>query len=114
MIVVLESSESTIADSDDGFAALTDELGERESLGLGELGRSQPGRIREFAERHHANFRPAVERAEEDPRAFQTASDLGLSRLAEMGKAADNMDNLGDRWANESLTRVESAPRTES
>jgi signal transduction histidine kinase len=112
-IVYSGSSESTIADFDDAYAALMEELGELESLELGDMGLSQPSRIRELAERYYADFRPAIERADDDPRAFDAASDLGLSRLAEMGEAAGDMDNLGDRLADESLARVESATRTE-
>ena len=112
-IVFSGSSESTIADFDDAYAALMEELGELESLGLSELGISQPSRIRELAERYHADFRPAIERAEDDLRAFQAASELGLSRLAGMGQAANEIDNLGDRLADESLARVQSAARTE-
>ncbi|MGH2614976.1 MAG: hypothetical protein ACRDJC_07040, partial [Thermomicrobiales bacterium] len=103
-IVFGGSSASTIADFDDAYAALTEELGELESLGLGGMGFSQPGRIRDLAERYQADFRLAIERAEDDPRAFQTASDIGLSRLAEMGDAAGELDNLGDRLSDESMT----------
>ena len=112
-IVYSGSSESTIADFDDAYADLTEELGELESLGLGAMGIPQPGRIRDAAERYYADFRPAIESAESDPRAFQAASDLGLSRLAEMGEAASEIDNLGDRLADNSLDRVESAAQTE-
>jgi signal transduction histidine kinase len=112
-IVFGGSSVSSIADFDDAYAKLVEELGELERLGLADLGVSQPARIRELSERYYADFRPAIERAADDPRAFQTASDIGLNRLAEMGDAADAMDNLGDRLADESLTRVEGAARTE-
>jgi signal transduction histidine kinase len=106
-------SESTIADFDDAYAALMEELHELESLGLGELGVSQPGRIRELAERYYADFRPAVERAAEDRAGFPAASEIGLARLAEMGAAAGQMDNLGDRLADDSLHRVQGAIRNE-
>jgi signal transduction histidine kinase len=106
-------STSTIADFDDAYAALTEELHELESLGLGELGVAQPGRIRDLAERYYDDFRPVVERADDDRAAFLAASDIGLARLAEMGAAAAQMDNLGDRLADESLTRVQGAIRNE-
>ena len=112
-IVFSGTSEATIADFDDAYAALVEELGELESLGLGNMGISQPGRLRELAERYYADFRPAVARAEDDPRGFQSASDIGLSRLAQMAEAANDIDNLGDRLADDSLTRVEGAVRTE-
>lgn len=106
-------SASSLADFDDAYADLQAELGELESLGLGDMGIPQPGRIREVTERYYADFRPAIDQAEEDPEVFRMASDLGLSRLAEMGEAADDLDNLGDRLADDSLTRVERASRTE-
>lgn len=112
-IVYSGSSASTIADFDDAYVKLKEELDELERLGLHDLGVAQPRRIREIAERYYADFRPAIERAENDPRAMQAASDLGLSRLADMGDAANEIDNLGDRLADESLARTESALRTE-
>jgi signal transduction histidine kinase len=112
-IVFGGASESTLADFDDAYGELMEELGELEGLGLGAMGIPQPGRIRELADRYYADFRPAIGRAVEDPGGFRTASDMGLSRLAEMGEAANDMDNLGDRLADDSLTRVESATRTE-
>ena len=107
------TSESTIADFDAAYLNLEEELDELESLGLGAMGVTQPSRIRELAERYYAEFRPAIEGANDDPGAFQTASDIGLSRLAAMGEAANEIDNLGDQLADESLARVESATRTE-
>ena len=112
-IVFGETSESTIADFDNAYLELEEELGELDGLGLGAMGVTQPSRIRELAERYYADFRPAIERADDDPGAFQTASDIGLSRLAAMGGAANEIDNLGDQLADESLARVESATRNE-
>lgn len=106
-------SVSSLADFDDAYGELLEELDELDSLELGDMGIPQPARIRELAERYYADFRPAIDRAEEDPRGFRMASDLGLSRLAEMGADANDMDNLGDRLADDSLTRVERATRTE-
>jgi two-component system sensor histidine kinase VicK len=112
-LVFSGSSESTIADFDDAYASLQEELGELESLGLHEMGVTQPSRIRELAERYYTDFRPVIERADQDPRAFHAASELALSRLAEMGDAASEIDNLGDRLADDSLARTEGALRTE-
>ncbi len=111
--MVFSTSESTIAEFDEAYASLLEELDELESLGLADIGITQPARIRELAEHYYADFLPAVERAEEDPGAFHTASDVGLARLSEMGAAADQMDNLGDRLADDSLSRVQGAIRTE-
>ncbi len=107
------ASASTIADFDDAYAELTEELGELRSLDLGSMGITQPERIRELAERYYADFRPVLERTEDDPAAFRTASDIGLSRLEAMGDAADQIDNLGDQLADESMARVESAAQAE-
>ncbi|HEX2282850.1 MAG TPA: ATP-binding protein [Thermomicrobiales bacterium] len=112
-IVFRGTSESTIDDFDDAYMELEEELGELESLGLSTLGVTQPSRIRDLAEHYYADFRPAIEGADDDPGAFQTASDIGLSRLAAMGEAANEIDNLGDQLADESLARVDSATRTE-
>ncbi len=112
-IVYSGSSISTIADFDDAYAALQEELGELEALDLETMGVTQPGRIRELAERYYADFRPAIERASDDPRAFQAASDVGLSRLEAMGDAANQIDNLGDLLADNSLARIRAALQTE-
>jgi signal transduction histidine kinase len=112
-IVYGGASASAIADFDDAYGKLQEELGELESLGLHELGIAQPQRIGELAERYYADFRPAIERAKDDDRTFQAASDLGLSRLADMGNAANEIDNLGDGLSDDSLARIESALRTE-
>ena len=63
-IVFSGTSESTIADFDDAYAKLVEELGELESLGLSTMGVFQPDRIRQLSERYYADFRPALERAE--------------------------------------------------
>jgi two-component system, OmpR family, sensor histidine kinase VicK len=112
-LVVSSTTESTIAEFDEAYASLLEELSELDSLGLADIGITQPARIRELAERYYADFMPAVERAEEDLDAFHTASDVGLARLSEMGAAADLMDNLGDRLADNSLSRVQGAIRSE-
>jgi signal transduction histidine kinase len=112
-IVFSGTSDSTIDDFDNAYMNLEEELDELESLGLSAMGVTQPSRIRELAQRYYADFRPAIEGADDDPGAFQTASDTGLSRLAAMGEAANEIDNLGDQLADESLARVESATRTE-
>jgi two-component system sensor histidine kinase VicK len=108
-IVFSSISESTIAEFDEASASLLEELSELDSLGLADMGITQPVRIRELAERYYADFLPAVESAEAAPDAFHTASDVGLARLSEMGVAADQMDNLGDRLADDSPSRVHGA-----
>ena len=108
-IVFSSISESTIAEFDEASASLLEELSELDSLGLADMGITQPVRIRELAERYYADFLPAVESAEAAPDAFHTASDVGLARLSEMGVAADQMDNLGDRLADDSPSRVQGA-----
>jgi two-component system, OmpR family, sensor histidine kinase VicK len=112
-LVFSGSSESTFSDFDDTYANLLEELRELERLELDNMGITQPGRIRELAERYYADFRPALGLVDEDPQGFQRASATGLARLAEMGDAADEIDNLGDQLADDSLARVEDATRTE-
>ena len=106
-------SPSAMADFDDAYGALREELGELEGIGLADLGYTQPDRIRELTDRYYADFRPALDAAASDPQAFQIASDIGLSRLASMGNAAGEIDELGEQLAEDSLMRVESAARTE-
>lgn len=112
-IVFVGTSASTTADFDEAYEALLEELSELDRLNLHEMGLTQPARIRSGLDRYYADFRPALDRASIDPLAFQAASELGLSRLEAMANAADEIDNLGDRLADESLERTERALRTE-
>ena len=112
-IVFGGTSASTIADFDDAYARLTEELAELNSLALGEMGNLQPEQIRAMAQRYHADFRPALAEADVDPAAFRTASDIGLSRLENMGDLAAQIDDLGDALADRSMERVERAAQTE-
>jgi signal transduction histidine kinase len=107
------ASPAALSDFDEAYAALLEELAELESLDISGLDVPQPARIRELAERYYAEFRPAAERAADDPRGFQVASNIGLSRLAAMDEAASEIDELGERLAEQSLVRVEQAVRTE-
>lgn len=107
------TSPAAIADFDDAFRDLQEEMMELDALQLDQMGIAQPQEIQDLAERYHADMRPAIDRAETDPRQFQTASDIGLSRLEEMGDAANQIDDLGDRLADDSLARIRDALRTE-
>jgi two-component system sensor histidine kinase VicK len=107
------TSPSAIADFDDAYRDLQEEMSELEALRLDQLGITQPQEIRDLAERYYADMRPAIDRAETDPRHFQAASDIGLTRLEAMGDAANRIDDLGDRLADDSLMRIRDALRTE-
>lgn len=112
-IVYNGSSASSIADFDDAYRALQEELGELDHLELNAIGINQPGRIREVAERYYADFRAAITANGNDLRALQTASEVGLTRLETMGDDAGQIDNLGDSLADSSLARIRAALRTE-
>lgn len=106
-------SPSAVADFDDAYRDLQEEMTELEALRLDQLGVTQPQEIRDLAERYYADMKPALDLAETDPRQFQTASDIGLTRLDKMGDAANEIDDLGDRLADDSLARIRDALRTE-
>lgn len=112
-IVYGGSTAAAVADFDDAFRALQEEMSELEGLRLDQIGITQPRQIRDLAERYYADMRPAIDSAETDPRQFQTASDIGLTRLEDMGDAANQIDDLGDRLADDSLMRIREALRTE-
>ena len=105
-------TEDAIAEFDDAYAALLEEIGELEELGIRDPDVPPPAQIRDLSQRYYADFRAAVALAGTDPSAFARASALGLSRLAELDDAATEIDRLGEERANEAFESVDQASTT--
>ncbi len=105
-------SRRSVADFEDAYARLQEEIGEFEDLGVGVLIDFQPEEIRRMAEEYYAGFRPAVDSYEEDPEAFVQASDRGLVELGEMESIAQELDGLGEDRAEAALESIDQATAT--
>jgi two-component system, OmpR family, sensor histidine kinase VicK len=102
-----------LANYEQAYRDLLEEIDELERVEITDPGVPQPAEIRELAQRYYADFRPAVVLYDSDPSAFQLASSEGLLRIDEMDDAADEIDDLGERLAEASLTRIDEAATTE-
>nr|MBA3416359.1 hypothetical protein [Chloroflexia bacterium] len=99
-------SDSALAEYDQAYAALMEEVGELEQIGLPARAVPAAESIRETAERYYAAFRPATEVYESDPTAFAQASTIGLQQIAAMDMAAQQIDALGEDLVDAALLRV--------
>jgi two-component system, OmpR family, sensor histidine kinase VicK len=105
-------SLDAVADFEGAYAALLEEIGELQLLGIRDPDVPQPDQIREMAQQYYADFRPAVDLYELDPAAFARASNLGLDRLEALDRTAQVIDRLGERRATTALESVDRAATT--
>ena len=105
-------SRRSVADFEDAYARLQEEIGEFEDLGVDALIDFQPEEIRRMAEGYYAGFRPAIESYEGDPEAFVQASDRGLVEIGEMEMIAQELDGLGEERAEVALESIDQATAT--
>jgi two-component system, OmpR family, sensor histidine kinase VicK len=105
-------SRRSVADFEDAYARLQEEIGEFEDLGVGALIDFQPEEVRWMAEEYYAGFRPAIDSYKEDPEAFVQASDRGLVEIGEMEMIAQELDGLGEERAEVALESIEQATAT--
>lgn len=105
-------SRSQIANFEDAYAQLEEELGELDDLGVRNPTAPQPEELRVTAEEYYADFRPAIDLYEDDRAAFTEASDRGLFRIGEMAQAGEELDELGEQQWEKSLASVDQATAT--
>lgn len=105
-------SRGGVADFEEAYALLQEEIDELEELGVRDPGSPQPDEFRGLAQAYYADFRPAVNLYDPDRESFDEASDRGLARLAELESAAQEIDELGDQLATEALRNMEWVIRT--
>jgi two-component system, OmpR family, sensor histidine kinase VicK len=106
-------SVSALADFEEAYAALLEEIDELEALGVERLPITQPAEMRRVAAEYYAVFRPAIDLYATDPAAFTRASETGLGLIRRLGVAADELDTLGEQRAADSLIRVDQATTNE-
>lgn len=109
-------SRGGIADFEESYALLREEIDELEDLGVRAPETPQPEQLRGMAEDYYAEFRPAVELYGDGPKpsdTFTQASDRGLTRLTEFENAAWEIHQLGEQRAAAALRSVEQVSNTE-
>ncbi len=105
------TSRDQIADFEEAYAELLEELRELEDLGIPE-NKPQPEEIRTVAKEYYADFRPAVDGAEDDRDAFIAAANRGLVQIDRMNEDAEELDDLGEDLSEGSLGKVDRTAAT--
>jgi two-component system sensor histidine kinase VicK len=103
------TTRGDLASFEGAYQLLEHEIDELERLGVRDPAYPQPEEIRAMAEEYYQAFRPAVDVADTDPKAFEEASDKGLRQLAKLEAAASEIDKLGERRSEGSFQRVDQA-----
>lgn len=105
-------SQNAIQNFEEAYAQLQEEINELEEVGSYSSSAPQPNELRAVAEVYYGDFRAAVDLYEEDRDAFMQASDQGLSRLARMNQAGEQLDKLGEQLSERALAQVDRATIT--
>lgn len=98
-----------MAEYEAAYDALRQEIDELEELGARLSEAPQPNEVRRTATEYCDDFRPAIDRGESEPEAFEEASDRGLVRIEEMDAAAEAIDELAERRTEDELGLVDRA-----
>ncbi len=106
-------SAVAISDYDQAYSTLLQEIDRLEGLGVEDLDIPQPDELREMATTYHDEFRPTISLFTAQPIAFRDASEIGLARIAELERATETINDVGERLTSQSLARVDNAAATE-
>jgi two-component system sensor histidine kinase VicK len=101
-----------LEDFDRALAGLFEELDELAAVEIESPDVKQADELRAMAGTYANGYRPAVDLYLTDRAAFDTASDLGLTRLAELQAESERLDGLGEELAEQALLDVERATST--
>lgn len=107
------TSASALGALDQTYAALLDEIGDLQRLGIADKTVMQPETILALVQRYYTEFRSATELYDSDQAAYRQASLIGLRRIEELDRAAQGIDDLGELLASSSLRRVDDAASRE-
>lgn len=105
-------SRGGIEDYEGAYALLLQEIDELEELGVRDPDAPQPDELRRMAREYYADFRPAIDLYQTDRGAFDRAVDQGLADIAELERAAQEIDKLGEELSAQSLNQVEQVTGT--
>lgn len=112
-IVFSGVTDQALDEFDAAYGRLLEEIDELEEIGIGELDIPQPAYLRELAALYYDEFQPQIVLFLTDPIAFNRASTTGLERIAELERASEEIDDLGEELTERSLARVRSATARE-
>lgn len=105
-------SRSGVDNFEGAYDLLLQEIDELEELGVRDPDAPQPDELREMARGYYEDFRPAVDLYDSEPGTFDSAVDEGLANLAELERAAQEVDRLGEELSAGSLNQVEQVTGT--
>ncbi|MGH2498921.1 MAG: sensor histidine kinase [Candidatus Limnocylindria bacterium] len=106
-IVFAGPSRHGVADLEQAYAELRDQIRLLGALGVRDPDAPQPEELASLARTYYARVRPAIDRYETDRAAFTQASDDGLRILEELELRAERIDKLGEERAAAALERVD-------
>lgn len=107
------TSPERVRDFEEAYDRLQDSIDDLDRLGVRDPDVPQPDRLRQIAKSYYDNFRPAIDLAESDPEAFLLASDRNLEDLAEIERAADEIEASSVRSAEEAVENMAEAEDVE-
>lgn len=107
------ASKSDLTSFETGYRQLHQQIDEIQKLGVEDRNAPQPDQLHQQARTYYEGFRQAVDRRDEDPEAFQRASERGLGALTEMRNAANALDKSGERNAASALKTLKQAEDVE-
>lgn len=111
-LALVGPSRKGVADFDEAYGTLQEEIDELDELGIRDTGVPRPDRLRQMAKAYYSDFRPAIGLYGSEAGKFTEASDRGLVRLDELEQATHEIDKLGERRASVALRSVEEVSDT--
>lgn len=108
-LLFYEPTPERVAEFEQAYAALQQEIDEIEELGVRDPDSPQPDELRRTATGYYEEFRPAIDRSGADPEAFERASDRGLEYIAEIDDSAERIDELAETRTEDELGLVDRA-----
>ncbi|MDN5696663.1 MAG: ATP-binding protein [Rubrobacter sp.] len=108
-LLFYETTPQRIDEYEQAYDDLQQEIDELEELGIRDPETPQPDQIRSMASDYYETFRPAIGVSQQQPDAFEEASDDGLRHINEMDAAAEEIDKLGERLTAGELEEVDQA-----
>ena len=106
-------TEEHARDIDAAYKNVNEQIDLLDRLPARESGDTQPGTLRRMVETYYEGFRPALDQEVPDPEAFERASDRGLSQLAELDRAAVNLETRGQERAAKAIVDLSAAEDVE-
>ncbi|QIN82626.1 hypothetical protein GBA63_08205 [Rubrobacter tropicus] len=105
--------EEHVQDIDRAYDDVIEQIDLLDSLGVRDPEAPQPDSLRRMANAYYEGFKPVADRQASDPGAFELASDRGLAQLAELDRAAVDLEARGQDRAAEALVDLSAAEDVE-